>query len=104
MSGTTHDRYRKYADVMLGTDTGLGDTPRVKGVSISVTVEGESVDDVADRALEHAIEPTHGPEETAWNTHEGGFSDPNTSWFSRRSSTWSGRSRTSWAERPREQQ
>lgn len=71
-----HLRYRKYADVMLVIDREPDDAPRGAGVSIYVTVENESVNDVAKRADEYDIEPSHGPEETSWNTREVGFGDP----------------------------
>jgi len=76
MPGMAHVRYRKYADVMLATDRGAADGVRGVGVSIYVTVENESIDDVANRAAEHGIEPAYGPEGTSWNTREVGFTDP----------------------------
>lgn len=101
-----HVRYRKYADVMLaadgmagtddaddeGGDDGRGDDgaaseedaddaaaakrTRGDGVSIYVTVQGESVDDVAERAREFGAEIAAGPENTPWNTREVTILDP----------------------------
>ena len=92
-----HVRYRKYADVMLAADgmegeqseddaaaereAADGEAPaggrtRGDGVSIYVTVQGESVDDVAERAREFGAEIAAGPENTPWNTREVTILDP----------------------------
>lgn len=79
-----HVRYRKYADVMLaadgmGTERAADETDagtRGDGVSIYVTVQGESVDDVAERAREFGAEIAAGPENTPWNTREVTILDP----------------------------
>lgn len=82
MSAMAHLRYRKYADVMLVTDeTRLSEEQnrnerRGSGVSIYLTVETESVDDVANRAREYGANIVREPTETAWNTRELVVSDP----------------------------
>nr|WP_282594723.1 VOC family protein [Halomarina salina] len=96
--GTSHVRYRKYADVMLvqsgmaaepgavaesGTATESeatadgDDPPEVAGagVEIYLTVEDGSVDDVAERVREAGFE-AEGPTETPWNTREVSVEDP----------------------------
>lgn len=83
-----HVRYRRYADVMLVTSQAdLGDesdesdesdeaTPKKGGgVTIYLTVEAESVDDVAARASDHGA-TADGPHETGWNTRELALRDP----------------------------
>ncbi len=78
----THLRYRKYADVMLVAEQtnldegGSSETVRGQGVSIYLTVEDESVDDVAERAAEYGAEITTEPHETPWNTREIELRDP----------------------------
>lgn len=77
-----HLRYRKYADVMLVADRTnrdeevSPDSRRGQGVSIYLTVEDESVDDVAHRAAEYGAEIASEPHETAWNTREVALRDP----------------------------
>ena len=82
-SVVAHVRYRKYADVMLAdataepADAGLpSEGPPGVGVSIFLTVESESVDDVADRARSNGIDVGDGPRETPWNTRELRLVDP----------------------------
>lgn len=85
MLGMAHLRYRKYADVMLvGEDrvTGerrvtesAGERRRGRGVAVYLTVETESVDDVASRATASDLSMA-GPHETAWNTRELTLRDP----------------------------
>ena len=87
MPAMAHVRFRTYADVMLVADEGRvgGDeagvdsasTPsRGEGVAVYLTLEDESVQDVADRAREAGVDAGDGPEETAWNTRELRLSDP----------------------------
>ena len=83
MPAMAHVRYRKYADVMLADETTLQpgtDSPaagrRGSGVSLFVTVESESVDDVAERAGASGIDVGDGPRETPWNTRELRLVDP----------------------------
>ena len=78
-----HVQYRRYAEVMLAdaaadpADAGLSsDGPRGAGVSIFLTLESESADDVADRARASEIEVADGPRETSWNTRELRLVDP----------------------------
>ena len=78
-----HVRYRKYADVMLVADqTNAGENgepsegSRCEGLSIYLTVENESVDDVADRAIDFGAEIANGPYDTPWNTREVAVVDP----------------------------
>ncbi|KZN24102.1 hypothetical protein A4G99_06515 [Haladaptatus sp. R4] len=85
----SHVRYRKYADIMLVAERDDGDeesgswneespqTPaRGNGVATYITVEDESVDDVAERAEENGIEISVSPHETDWNTRETTVHDP----------------------------
>ncbi|KTG10352.1 hypothetical protein AUR64_12335 [Haloprofundus marisrubri] len=82
MPAMAHLRYRKYADVMLVTDEARfaeGQNRKERrggGVSIYLTVETESVDDVANRAREYGANVVRGPSETGWNTRELVVSDP----------------------------
>lgn len=79
-----HLRYRKYADVMLVADsTAVGSepdaaatTPRGGGVSVYLTLEDESVDDVARRAEAAGARVVAEPHETSWNTRELTVADP----------------------------
>lgn len=78
-----HVRYRKYADVMLVADqTDVGEEGesekknRREGLSIYLTVENESVDDVAERATDFGAEVANGPYDTPWNTREVAIVDP----------------------------
>lgn len=77
----SHVRYRKYADIMLVADEvqvgeELGDSPRGAGLAIYITVDGESVDDVAARASEYGAEIVTPPYNTTWNTREVAIRDP----------------------------
>jgi predicted lactoylglutathione lyase len=82
----THIRYRKYADVMLVTDQTqldveqppelLEENDRGQGVTHYITVEDESVDDVAERATEYGATLSYEPHETSWNTREVVIEDP----------------------------
>ncbi|MFC4358148.1 VOC family protein [Halobium salinum] len=77
MPGVVHLRYRKYADVMLVREDGPATDPRGTGVEVYLTLEDESVEDVAARAGavgDDAEPPT--PTETAWNTRELSVRDP----------------------------
>lgn len=78
-----HVRYRKYADLMLVADrTQFGSerppegSARGRGVTVYISVEDESVADVAERATEHGVTPAAEPSETPWNTREVRFEDP----------------------------
>ena len=76
-----HVRYRKYADVMLADEgtqpaESVPEGDRGRGVSIYVTVEDESVDDVAERAREFGAEIVEEPRRTEWNTRELTVADP----------------------------
>ena len=77
-----HVRYRKYADVMLADASVVpSDAPasagrRGSGVAFYVTVETETVDDVAGRARAAGIEVGDGPRDTPWNTRELRLADP----------------------------
>jgi catechol 2,3-dioxygenase-like lactoylglutathione lyase family enzyme len=76
-----HVRFRKYADVMLVDDrarTGQEALPgpRGQGVSVYLTLEDGSIDDVVARAEAADIDPVRGPGETSWNTREVAFRDP----------------------------
>lgn len=55
---------------------GSAEGSRGEGVSVYVTVEDESVDDVADRAREHGAELSAEPHETPWDTREVALRDP----------------------------
>jgi predicted lactoylglutathione lyase len=77
-----HLRYRTYADVMLvGEQSDLRDdaerdaTTKGAGVQVYLTVEEESVDDVAARATAYGVD-SDGPRETGWNTRELTLRDP----------------------------
>ncbi len=77
----THIRYRKYADIMLVAERAEdGEEPltstRGNGVATYITVEDESIDDVATRAEENGIEVAVPPHETNWNTRETAIHDP----------------------------
>ena len=78
----SHVRYRKYADIMLVAEQAeeedsVSQSPtRGRGVATYVTVEDESIDDVATRAEDHGIEVAVPPHETNWNTRETTIHDP----------------------------
>ncbi|SFR43036.1 VOC family protein [Halogeometricum limi] len=69
-----HLRYRADADVMLVS--GTTGTPRGSGVAVYLTLDGESVDDVAERVADAAVSGGEGPYETSWNTRELVLTDP----------------------------
>lgn len=76
-----HVRYRTYADVMLAAEQAAGraepsPSSRGSGVSIYLTVEGESIDDVASRAEAAGADVVEAPHETPWNTREFTVADP----------------------------
>jgi predicted lactoylglutathione lyase len=76
-----HLRYRTYADVMLvGEQSDLRDdaerdATKGAGVQVYLTVEEESVDDVAACATAYGVD-SDGPHETGWNTRELTLRDP----------------------------
>lgn len=77
----SHVRYRKYADIMLVADhvhegVGFEEATRGGGLSIYITVDGESVDDVAKRADEYGADIVTPPYNTTWNTREVAIRDP----------------------------
>lgn len=74
-----HVRYRKYADVMLAADReadSASEESRGSGVAIYVTVEDETIDDVANRAADFGADVAVSPHETGWNTRETTIIDP----------------------------
>ena len=78
-----HLRYRKYADLMLVEDAGDSATTgraersdRGSGVAVYLTVDGESVDQVAARAVGAGGGTIDGPRDTPWNTRELRVADP----------------------------
>lgn len=75
-----HVRYRRYADVMLVEDRldphDGGDDPHGVGLTVYLTLEDETVDEVVRRAGGAGVEPVDGPRETGWNTVEAVFVDP----------------------------
>ncbi|SFL15443.1 Glyoxalase-like domain-containing protein [Halogranum rubrum] len=87
MPTMAHLRYRKYADVLLVTDSvptssassdsqSGEDVSRGRGVAVYLTLEGESVDDVAKRAETAGATVVADPHETSWNTRELTVADP----------------------------
>lgn len=78
-----HVRYRRYADVMLiaeearpgRRDRGAGGS-RGEGLTIYVTVDGESVDEVGERAAGAGATVVAEPHDTGWNTREVVVADP----------------------------
>jgi predicted lactoylglutathione lyase len=78
-----HLRYRTYADLMLVRQGGefpggerSADRRRGSGVVVYLTLEDESVDEVAARATDLDAGSVAGPTETAWNTRELRVVDP----------------------------
>lgn len=82
MPAMAHVRYRKYADVVLADASTAPSGPessgchRGSGVAVYVTVESETVDDVAERARSAGVEIGDGPRQTPWNTRELRLADP----------------------------
>ncbi|SIR26037.1 Uncharacterized conserved protein PhnB, glyoxalase superfamily [Haladaptatus litoreus] len=85
LPGIAHLRYRKYADVML-VPADESERPEQaaqatselagNGLSLTLNVENETVDDVFERTQSHDATVVSGPEATPWNTRQITLADP----------------------------
>lgn len=72
-----HLRWTKFADLLLIPDrTPVQHAPKGAGISINFSVTNGSVDELAERARQHAARIVSEPQNRPWNTRDFAVADP----------------------------